>query len=480
MKEESLLKKSYKSTIWSFVENISHELVSFGLSIILARLLMPADFGIIGLTTIFVTISNVLVDSGFGNALIRKVDRNQNDCSTAFLFNIGIGCLSYFAIFIISPFAADFYKVPVLTNILRIVGFNVLLNSLCVVQIAILTANFNIKIQTKINVICQIVWGVIAVIMAYNNLGIWSLVVQVLGANFMKVILLWYFAKWIPNLAFSRLSFDYLWGYGSKAVATSLLGAFFNEFSSILIGKFYTRSDLGFYTKANQLSKVPLNTTTGVIKKVTIPMFAQVQGDINELRKYYSNYTALLSFGIFPIMFIIAVLSRPIVVLMWGEKWEPCIDYLKILCIGVGWAPISTLNTSLLQVLGKTGFMLKLELQKKIVLFFMIVSTIYWGIKSLVIGYACYHFVAALMNMKGSRHFLNFTYKNQLMDIIPYVLLSFVSYFIIDTFLIFDNHLKSILIGGIIGLFIYIGLAYMFKVRAICIVLKLVKNRSRK
>lgn len=421
---ESLRKKSALGALWSFIDIFSRQILTFVIELILARILFPKDYGLIAVLSIFIRLSNVLIECGFSNALIRKTNRTQRDYSTAFYLNIAIGIITYTILFCISPYVSVFFDNEILTTLLRFIGLNVIFNSLSIVQNAILTANLRIKIQTTISIAAQIPMGILAIYLAYQGLGVWALAIQQVGASFIRTLLLWIAAKWRPSLEFNKDSYTYLFNFGSKVVGANLLGTIFSEAYSFIIGRYIGKSDLGFYSKGRTLAEQPKNILTGVIQKITIPTLSEYQTDNTKLRDAYRKYIELVSFVMFPTMYLFIIIAEPLITLLWTSKWASTIFLFQCLCFGYAWEPIGSLNMSLLQVVGKTGFLLKLEFIKKPLLLLILIFSMQWGIRGIVIGQACYSILGTLINMQITKIILNYNYSTQLLDITKYILCS--------------------------------------------------------
>ena len=459
--------KSVNATIWSGIDSIARQLVTLIVNIILARILAPSDFGLIGMLTLFIALSNVFIECGFSNALIRKIDRTQEDCSTTFFFNIIVGLAVYFVLFAISPFIADFYREPLLKPLLWVIGLNVIFNSLCIVQNALLTASFNIKLQAQIQFFSQTITGIIAIFLAYQGWGVWALAVQSVLSTFIRTILLWAKAKWKPTLEFSKSSFSYLWGFGSKMLATGLISAFFTEINSVIIGKQYAKAELGFYTRANHFARLMPDIVNQIIQKVALPTLAQYQKEPIKLTEMYRNYIHIIAFLCIPSMFLIAAISEPLIIVLLSDKWSQSIIILQILSVALSITPIGIINLALLQVLNRTDITLYIEIIKKIILIGIIIITVGFGLLYLVIGFAIYNAIATVINMYISKKMLDYNYKKQLFDLMPYIVTSTIMMLIVMFEMIYmDDMVLKLLIGFITGSFVYLCFTYMFKLKA--------------
>ena len=463
------MKKNIVAVFWSFIDKVSYQVVTLVVGIILARVLSPADFGLIGMLTIFINISNVFIESGFSNALIRKLDVTEWDYSTAFYVNIGIGIIAYIILLIISPWVADFFKVSILTKLLCLIGINVLLNSLCIVQNAILTSKLKIRTQTFINIGSQLPMGCIAIVMAYYGCGVWALAVQAVGYTLVRTLLFWYFAEWRPKTGFNRQSFYYLFHFGSKLVCANLLGTFFNEIYSLIIGKHLGGISLGLYTNARRLSEQPSNLFSSMISKVGIPLLSQHQNSSQELLDYYRRIIKWISFIMFPVMFLLIIIAKPLILLLCGIQWENCIPFFQILCLGFVWQPLGSINLSLLQVVNRTGTLLKLDVYKKILLIIILLLSIRYGILGIVIGKALYDTLGTFINLSAAKRVLSYSYKQQLIDIFKYLIVALLTMLIVS-YLVWELKIGIILTVFIFSL-IYLLLGVVSRL-SVCIQLR--------
>ena len=290
MQQDNFKDKVIKGTLWSFLEAFARQFISFLLGLILARLLFPSDYGLIGMLMFFIAICQVFIDCGFANALICKKDRDDKDFSTAFYFNLIIGVVAYLILFIIAPYVAEFYNEPILKSLLRVVALSVVFNSLSIVQNAILTATLKMRLLTVVSVISQIIAGIVGVILAYSGFGVWALAIQSVGGSFMTMLTLWIVTKWRPRESWSNASFKYLWGFGSKMLFVGLISNAYSNIHSMLIGKFFNKNQLGLYSKSYNLSRIIPNTLYLALNKVSLPSFSSISDD-----NIYCNHMQLLN-----------------------------------------------------------------------------------------------------------------------------------------------------------------------------------------
>ena len=462
MSTESLKQKTTKGLFWSSVERFSNQGMSFLFSVILARMLDPSDFGIIAMITIFFAVAQSFVDSGFSNALVRKTDRREEDLSTCFYFNIGVGIMAYIVLFLIAPLVASFYNQPILSPIIRITGLGVALNSLCVVQQALFTIKIDFKSQAKVTLSATIISGIVGVILAYQGYGVWALVWQGVVMSLVRMGLLWLMSKWRPTTGFSKSSFNYLFGYGSKLLASGLLDTIYNNIYPIVIGKFYTPAQLGNYSRALSFAQLPSSNITSILQRVTFPVLSTIQDDIPRLQANYRRLLKLSAFIIFPLMMGLAAVAFPMIRLILTPKWEGCSLYLQIICFALMWYPIHAINLNLLQVKGRSDLFLRLEIIKKIVGVCIMCITIPLGITAMCIGMVASSLISLFINTYYTGKLINIGCLKQMRDLTPIFINSLIMggivYFSIQ---ISDNDILQLSLSIIIGVLSYIGGASM-------------------
>ena len=460
---ESLKQATTKGLFWSSVERFSNQGVQFVFSIILARLLSPSDFGIIAMITIFFAVAQSFVDSGFSNALVRKTDRREEDLSTCFYFNIAVGLAAYIVLFLIAPFVATFYNQPILSPIIRITGLGVVLNSLCVVQQALFTIKIDFKSQAKVTLSATLISGIVGVIFAYRGYGVWALVWQGVASSIVRMGLLWLMSKWYPKTGFSKSSFDYLFGYGSKLLASGLLDTIYNNIYPIVIGKFYTSAQLGNYSRALSFAQLPSSNITSILQRVTFPVLSTIQDDMPRLQTNYRRLLKLSAFIVFPLMMGLAAVTFPLIRIVLTPKWEGCSFYLQIICFALMWYPIHAINLNLLQVKGRSDLFLRLEVIKKIVGVCIMCITIPLGITALCVGMVVSSFIALFINTFYTGKLMDIGYLKQMRDLLPVLINSLLMGGVVFISIQFiTNDVLKLIVGGIIGVLFYILSSYIF------------------
>lgn len=424
MAEKSLKQKTVKGVAWSAIDNVSKIGVSFIVNIILARLLTPEDYGVIGLLMVFVSIFNVFVDGGFTNAIIRKENVTDEDYSTAFYTNMFISVCMTFLLFISAPYIAEFFNNCELTLYTRAISFIIIINALCIVQRTRLTRAIDFKTQTKVTLLATLLSGILGIYMAYTGYGVWSLIAQQLSLSFFNALLLWFLNKWRPLFAFSRSSFTEMWSFGWKLTVSGLLDVAWRDIYQIVIGRFYTPSSLGLYTRAKQFPDLFSQNITTVVQRVSYPVLSSVQQDKVRLKMAYKRIIKTTMLPTFVLVIGLAASSKSLVLCLLGEKWIECVPFLQLICFSSMLYPLHSLNLNMLQVQGRSDLFLKLEIIKKIVaigpILLGIFIDIYWMIASSVLtGFFSYY-----LNAYYSGPFLNYSIKEQIKDILPSILVA--------------------------------------------------------
>ena len=450
--------------LWSSIERFSVQGIQFVIMIIMARLLTPEDYGLIGMLVIFLAISQSLIDSGFSQALIRKQNRTEVDNSTVFYFNIAVGFVLYLLFYIAAPWVAEFYGLPQLTLVMRVVCLGILFNSLAVVQRALLTVKIDFKTQAKASLIAVAISGILGVTLAYTGFGVWALVCQQLVNLGINTLLLWLFSKWKPLRTFSWQSFRELFSFGSKLLASGLLDTTYSNIYPIVIGKVFSAGDLGHYTRAHQFSVFPSSNVTGVLQRVTYPVLCSIQNDIDRLRGVYRKFLKLSAFVIFPLMTGLAAVSFPFVRLVLGEKWMFCAELLQIICFSMMWYPIHAINLNLLQVQGRSDLFLRLEIIKKVLGVTILCVTVPLGLKAMCLGGVASSILCLVINTYYTGKLIQVGFKTQMCDLFPTLVVSLLMFAIVLLLQWMTENLYVQLLGGVfLGGFFYWVVTRIFR-----------------
>lgn len=461
---ESLKKKAIKGVAWTSLNKVLNLGFGFVIGVILARLLSPSDYGLLAMIAVFNAIAFAFLDSGFGNALIRKPNLTEDDNTTAFFFNLVAGVVLFGIIWVIAPWVSAFYDKPILTPLLRAEGSLLIVSSFKIVQNTQLTRALNFKAKMIIRVVSNILGGASGIISAYCGLGVWALVVMHVADAIISLILLWIISPWRPRGKWSKKSFNYLWGYGSKLLASGLLDTIYGNIYPIIIGKFYSAADLGQYSRAQGYAAMPSQSLTGVIQQVTFPVLSQIQDDDQRLAGSYRRMLRFTVFIVFPIMIGMAVLAHPLVIALVTDKWAQCVPYLQIICFSSMWYPVHAINLNLLQVKGRSDLFLRLEIIKKALITVVVFVCVPFGIIGICCGSVFTSLACLAINTYYTGKLINVGFVRQMMDMTPTLLASLamgaVVYFAVMPF---GSDVVKLAVGIPLGMVIYLAIAKVFK-----------------
>lgn len=418
--------KATKGVAWSAVERVSTLGIQFVLNIIIARILSPSDYGLIGMLAIFLAISQCLIDSGFTSALIQSKERNENDYGTVFIFNIVISVLLYLVLYVSAPAIAKFYDQTILIRVLRVVGTILIITSLSNVHRTILTINLDFKTQSIVSIPSAILSGLIGIVMAHRGFGVWALVAQVLTNGMVSTSLFWILTIEKFRIVFDMISLKRLGGFGIKLMFSGLLNTAYNNLYGLFIGKKYSAQELGYYSRSDQLAVFPATTLTEIISRVAYPMLCQAQKDKQELSRVYTNFVKSSCFIIFPLMIGLSILSKPLIIVLLTEKWLPTAILMSILALDGLWAPITKINLNLLQAVGRSDLFLRLEIIKKSISIGILLITLNFGLFWICIGRFVYSVMAMLINMYYTVDIIEKSYFEQIKDWLPNLLVALI------------------------------------------------------
>jgi len=464
---------------WSAVERFSTQGIQFLFGIVLARLLTPADYGVIAMLTIFLAICQTFIDSGFANAIIRKIDRTEKDMATMFFFNIGMSLVCYAILFFTAPFIASFYNMPELTLVLRVLALRLIVQSFSTVQVTNLTIKIDFKKQAKISLASAIISGIVGIGFAYNGYGVWSLVIQALFCSTFNAFLYWLTVRWHPQCFFDKESFKNLFSYGSKLLISGLLDTVYNNLYPLVIGKFYTPAQLGAFAKADHFSQFPSQNIMRILHRVSFPVLSALQNDPQRMRNSFLkfiNYSALI---IFPLMLGLLALSKPMTLLLLTERWKEMIPLLQILCIAMMWYPVHAINLNILQVLGRSDLFLKLEVIKKVIGLAILLITLPIGITAMCIGQIVDSILGLFINTYYSKKFINAGIGEQLKFLFPTLFNSTAMaaiILVINNFMPQDEYGLQIGVGLTVGILYYLTTNYLFNKDVFKEILSLLKK----
>ncbi len=474
---ENLKSKTVSGVLWSAVERFSLQGVQFVINIIMARLLLPVDYGMIGMLAVFLQISQTFIDGGFTNALIQRKDRTEVDFSTVFYFNIIIAFIFYVLIFFSAPLIADFYNMPGLVNVARVIALSLLISSLSAIHKIKLTINIDFKTQSKISLTAALISGIVGIWMAYENVGVWALVTQILINSVLQTILYYFFLHWFPLKIFSLKSFKILFSFGSKLLVSSLIHTVYYNLYSIVIGKRFSAADLGYYTRAEQFAVFPSSNVNSIISRVTFPILSSIQDDDERLASVYRKYIRLASFIIFPLMIGLAVLAKPLIILLLTEKWLGIVVLLQILCLDWMLDHLSIINLNLLYVKGRSDWALRLEIVKKIIATTILFSSIPFGIIGMCWGRVVYALIATYLNTRYTKSLIGLSFTTQIKDIFPSLIIAILMGGIVySSTVFFSSAILQLFVGFVVGAGCYIAVSLAFKMDSLHELLSLIRK----
>lgn len=466
---ESLKNKTVKGTIWSFAERFSAQGIHFLVMIIIARRLSPKEFGLIGMLAIFMAVAQSLIDSGFSQALIRKLDRSEKDKNTVFYFNVVISIILYLLFYLISPWVASFYNEPQLDEVMKVLCLVVIINSFAVVQRANYTIAIDFKTQTKATIIAAILSGVVGVYMAYNGYGVWALVYQQLVSAFANVFVLWIYSDWYPKLQYSWDSFKSMFGFGAKLMISGLLDTIYRNVYQIVIGKVFSAASLGYYTNAHKFSDFPSSNLTTVLQRVTYPILCTIQNEDERLAQTYRKFLRLSAFLVFPLMCGLAAVAYPLIDIVLGDQWHYAAALLIPICFQMMWYPIHSINLNLLQVKGRSDLFLRLEIIKKIIGVIILLCSLPFGLLVMCYTGILSSLISLGINTYYTGKLIKVGFLIQMRDVVPTLLLSLSIFIIVfgGTSLLQINEYYKLIIGGLFGILFFVIIAFSSKMKEI-------------
>ena len=477
----SLKSKTIHGVFWSLLERGGQQGIGLVISIILARLLLPEQFGLIAMLTIFIAIPRSFIDSGFGQALIQKKDATHVDECSIFYFNILVGFLAAGLLCLAAPWIADFYNQPLLTPLTRVLSLKLIISSFGLVQTSLLTKHIDFKTQLKVSIIAVIASGIIGITMAYSGFGVWSLVAQSLSSSLFTTALLWLSQRWRPACAFSFASLRTMFSFGSKLLLSGLLDTIFQNIYLIVIGKVFAAKDLGFYSRAKSCTRLSTENLTGSINRVAFPVFSTIQDDNSRLKRGVRRALTTMIFLNFPMMIGLLVIAKPLVLVLLKEKWLPCVSYLQLLCVMGLLHPLHVINLNLLKAKGRSDLFFRLELLKKILVVISIALTYRWGIQAMIYGQIGVSLLAYYLNSYYSGKLIGYPLKEQVFDLLPYLGMAVVmgiGVYAIRWFR-FPNNCALLISQVLVGMFIYAVISWLFRMPAFVEVIDISRGKIR-
>lgn len=423
---DSLKQKTLKGVSWSFVEQILTRGVNFVIGIILARLLSPTDYGLVGMLGIFIAISQLFVDGGLTSALIRTKEPSEKDFSTVYIINLTLSVVFYFLLFFSAPLVANFYNQPMLKPLMRAVAIILIISSVASVQGTLLTIRVDFKTKSLISILSAIISGTTGIVCAYKGLGVWALVAQSIASATAVTVFTLAFVRWIPKLVFSVESFKRLFSYSSKLLAASCISTIYDNVYPLVIGKKFSAADVGVFTRAGQFPNMANDTVVGALNRVAFPILSQVQDDNERLLRVYEKYIQLTCFIIFPLLMGLCGCAEPVVRLLLTEKWLACVPLMQIICFSKLLNGVTVINLNLLYVKGRSDLVLRLEFIKKAIAFTILFISMFFNVTVMCYGLVLYSMIAAYLNSFYTKRILGYSFWQQMKSVLPYFFISLV------------------------------------------------------
>ena len=419
MAEGSLKNTTVKGVGWSFTDGILNQGITFLVGIVLARLLNPEEYGLLGLLMIFIIISESIVNSGLGNALIRKQDATETDYNTVFVTNLVLSFVMYGVLYLCAPLISTYFERPQLTPLLHILGIVVILNALSLVPSTKLSKKVDFKKITYCSFAASIVSGIVGIGMALTGYGVWALVGQQISRQLVLSAAFWIAEKWLPKIQFSIDSFKELWNFGWKLLVSGLINTIWNEIYKVVIGKCYNPETLGQYSQAHTYSDLFSRNLTNVIQRVSYPVLSKMQDEKERMKHAYRLVIKVTMLVAFVFMFGLAACAKSFIYVLIGEQWLPCVGYLQILCFSMALYPLHAINLNMLQVQGRSDLFLKLEIIKKCIAVIPLLLGIFVGIYWMLGASVITGLIAYYLNAYYSGPYLNYSVWDQVRDLMP-------------------------------------------------------------
>lgn len=464
MDNKNLKKSIVSGLFWKFGERILAQGVSFIISVVLARLLMPSDYGTVSIVLVFINIANVFVTSGFSTALVQKNDASELDFSTNFYCSLGISLIVYFIMFLLAPFIEMFYKMDGLTLIIRVFSLRIPISAFSAIQHAYVERHMMFKKYFYSTIFGTLLSGVVGIIFAYLGAGVWALIAQYFTNTIVDIAVLFITVPWRPRLQFSASSAKQMMNYGWKILAADLSGTFFDQLRSLLVGKFYTSSDLAYYNKGKQLPSLITTNISSTIMTVLFPAIANIKDETERVKQLTRKAVKTLSYVVSPMLFGLAAVAEPLTVILFTEKWHDCYVFIQILSISSALGLINTASLQTIKAVGRSDILLKLELYKKPVYFILLIIGVLINVKAVAYTMLLYTVYGAYVNAYPLRRIINYSFREQLEDLSFSIITSAGMFLIIQfVYLFLDSYILMLILGVIIGVLFYISFSVIFK-----------------
>lgn len=478
---KNLRNKTIVGAFWKFSERICAQVVSFIVSVILARLLLPEAYGVISLITVFITICDEFIISGLNTALIQKKEADNIDFSTIFYFSVGVSVILYSVLFLCAPLIANFYEMPIVAPVLRVMGLRLIIGAVNSIQHAYVSRTMQFRRFFYSTIGGTIGSAIVGIAMAYLGCGVWALVAQYCFNSLVDTLVLWFTVKWRPQFVFSWERFKALYSYGWKIFAASMIRTLYNNLRSLIIGKMYSPEDLAYYNKGQSFPSLISTNVNGTIDSVLFPAIAKKQNDKKTVKAMLRRAIKTSSYIMFPMMVGMATVTPQLVIFLLTEKWLGCVVFMQIACISFALAPIETENLQAIKAIGRSDLALKLEVLKKAIGIFLLIVAMNYGVVAIALSLLAGTIVSTVINTIPNKTLLDYSMLEQVKDVFPNVVISIIMAFIVKivSYLNVTNWILlilQVLVGGIV----YMLLSIVFRNESYAYILNVVKGKIRK
>lgn len=472
--------KVLSGLIWKFAERISAQVVTFVVSIILGRLLMPEDYGLISVVTIFITFANCIVTNGFGSSLIQKKDSDNLDFSTVLYFQFGFSLVLYGILFVSAPLIAKFFGegYDLLVPVLRVLGIRIPITAINNVQQAYVGKKMIFRKFFLSTIGGTVISAVVGIWMAYKGYGVWALVGQYLTTTFISTVILAFTIRWKPELKFSWTRLRELFSYGWKLLVAGIISETYTEFRKVVIGKLYTSADLAYFDRGMQIPNIIVTNINTSISNVLFPAISNAQNNIADVKAIMRRSIRTSSYIMCPMMFGLAVVAEPLISFLLTDKWLPCVPYLQIYCISYCFEPIQTANLQAIKAVGRSDIFLKLEIIKKLSYTIILVAVMFHSVDAIAYSLLLNTLIAVIVNTSPNKKLIGYSFRELLADMAPGILLSAVmaGVVLLEGMLLPVSALPKMIIQAVTGGVIYLVLSVVFKVESFTYLLDTVKE----
>ena len=470
--------------LWSSIERFSVQGVQLLITLVLARILSPSDYGLIAMLSVFIAVSQIIIDSGFANALIRKSDRSDVDFATVFYFNLVTSVIIYLLLIICAPIVEEFYTINGLTLVMRIYSVTIILNAFGSVHNIWHTIKLDFRTIAKSSLLGTILGGILGIVLAVNGFGVWALVYSSIATVCVRSVSLWFITPWHPSFSFSLLSLRTMFPFGSRLLLAGLLDTVYRNLYQLVIGRKFTDSDLGFYSRAEELAKFPSSNLTGIIQRVTYPVLCRIIDDKKNLLVAFKNYLGLTAYIIFPLMMGLAAVAKPLIIVVFGLKWFDSIILLQLLCFSMMWYPIHALNLNIMMAKGRSDLFFRVEMIKKAVGVCVLLITMNYSVVYMAVGLVISSMIALIINTNYAKKELGFGLLLQIRVLLPVLFLSSLSSlcaYLVQV--VIKKPVGALACSIVIGILVYLFGSIILKNREYLvikqIVLRLLKTKTK-